>query len=440
MSDTHSMSNRPSPGPAADPARPNQKYEMWDIARLKKYRENAKVHSAAQVAEVAASIRRFGFVMPILVNAKGIIIAGHCRLESAELLGLPQVPVLMNETLTESEQRAYRLADNRLNESSHWDHELLSKELAKLDVVGSDLIGALGFDDEELAALFAEQVRPSGDQPKPADVDAVPEAPVVPTSRLGDQWVLGRHRLYCGDSLLAGTLDVLLQSNRVDCIFTDPPYNVAYEWYTDEKLTIANDAMSLTDFKTFLQATFLQYRKVMKKGASIYVCHPSSFQREFENAMVRAGLKVRQQIIWAKNTFAWGHGRYKFQHEPIFYAHIDGEKDRWFGDKTQSTLWQFNKPAANRLHPTAKPVELVELALSNSSRQDDTVLDLFGGSGSTLIACERTHRVCRLVELDPKYVDGIVQRWQDLTGREAVLTDTGETFESVRASRAETPA
>jgi DNA modification methylase len=200
-------------------------------------------------------------------------------------------------------------------------------------------------------------------------------------------------------------------------------------------MTIAGDKLSLGDFKAFLQDTFLQYRKAMKKKASLYCCHPSSFQREFENALVRAGFEVRQQIIWAKNTFAWGHGRYKFQHEPIFYAHLADEQDRWYGDKTQSTLWQFPKPAANRLHPTAKPVEMVEHALANSSRPDDLVLDLFGGSGSTLIACERTHRVCRMAELDPKYADGIVQRWQDFTGREALLTATGETFETVSGAR-----
>jgi DNA modification methylase len=226
----------------------------------------------------------------------------------------------------------------------------------------------------------------------------------------------------------------------VDLVFTDPPYNVDYEGYTEDRLKIRGDRMTAEQFQRFLASTFASYRRIVKPGASIYVCHSSSWQREFQNAMEAAGLEVRCQIIWAKNTFAWGFGRYKFQHEPIFYGHVAGQKDCWFGDKSQSTLWQEKKPAANRIHPTAKPVELVERSLINSSKARDLVADLFGGSGSTLIGCERRGRKARLMEIDPVYADCIVQRWQDYTGKQAVLEGDGRAFEAVAAERSKVAA
>lgn len=427
--------------PVADsPAesRPIVTLAMWPISKLKAYKGNAKKHPAAQVQDVANSIRVFGFTVPILVNKFGVIIAGHCRLEAAELAGLTEVPVLINETMTEAQQKAFRLADNRLAESGIWDEEMLGREIEALSLAvgGWDLIGPMGFSDEELSGFAARALPKVVDEsPKVDKVNVAPEPPAKPACIIGDVWMLGRHRLFVGDSLQAGTLSALMGSVRCDLVFTDPPYNVGYTGYTEEKLTIQSDDMELGEFRKFLLATFMQYRAAMKKSASIYVCHGSSLQREFENAMVRAGFEVRQQIIWAKSHFAWGRSRYKFQHEPIFYAHVAGESDKWYGDQAQSTLWQYDKPAANRLHPTAKPVELVEHALLNSSRRDDLVLDLFGGSGSTLIACERTGRQCRTAELDPKYADGIIKRWQELTGREAMHLESGESFAQVAAAR-----
>jgi DNA modification methylase len=210
---------------------------------------------------------------------------------------------------------------------------------------------------------------------------------------------------------------------------------VDYEGYTEDRLTIKGDRMTPEQFQQFLSATFTSYRQTVKPGASIYVCHSSCWQREFQNAMESAGFEMRCQIIWAKNTFAWGFGRYKFQHEPIFYAHVAKQKDPWYGDKSQSTLWEEKKPAANRIHPTAKPVELVERALVNSSKAGDIVMDLFGGSGSTLIGCERRGRKARLMELDPKYVDCIVRRWCQYTGQHATLDGDGRTFEVLAAER-----
>ena len=218
-------------------------------------------------------------------------------------------------------------------------------------------------------------------------------------------------------------------------MFTDPPYNVDYEGYTEDRLKIQGDRMSAERFAGFLHEAFASLRAATKAGASLYVCHSSSWQREFQNALEVAGFEVRCQIIWAKNTFAWGFGRYKFQHEPIFYCHIAGQSDPWYGDKSQSTLWQENKPAANRLHPTMKPVELIERALVNSSKAGDLVVDLFGGAGSTMIGCERKGRKARLMEIDPKYVDCTVRRWQEYTGEAAVLDGEERSFEEVSRLR-----
>jgi DNA modification methylase len=218
-------------------------------------------------------------------------------------------------------------------------------------------------------------------------------------------------------------------------VFTDPPYNVDYEGYTEDKLKIKSDRMSDAEFKQFLGGAFRSYRAVVRPGASLYVCHSSSWQREFQDALEAAGFEVRCQVIWAKNTFAWGFGRYKFQHEPVFYAHVAGQSDAWYGDKSQSTLWQENKPAANRLHPTMKPVELIERALVNSSKGGDVVVDLFAGSGSTLIACERRGRKARLLEIDPKYADVIVRRYQEYTGKVALLEGDNRTFDEVARDR-----
>jgi DNA modification methylase len=225
-----------------------------------------------------------------------------------------------------------------------------------------------------------------------------------------------------------------MNGQKADLVFTDPPYNVDYEGYTEEKLKIQGDQMTPERFQEFLNSVFSSYIWSLKPGGSMYVCHPSSWQREFQCALELSDFEVRCQIIWAKNTFAWGFGRYKFQHEPIFYCHRKGQSDPWYGDKSQSTLWQEKKPAANRLHPTMKPVELIERALANSSKAGDLVLDLFGGSGSTLIACEKMGRSSRLMELDPKYCDVIVKRWQDFTGKEAHLED-GRTFAELEALR-----
>jgi DNA modification methylase len=409
--------------------------EHWPLGRLVPFARNARTHSDNQVAQIAASIKEFGFTNPILVDTGNGIIAGHGRLLAARLLKLEKVPVIVLDHLTETQKRAYIIADNRLAENAGWDEEALQVELAELQQNGFNL-DLIGFDDEELARLLAAQDVAEG----LTDEDAVPEITETSVTVPGDLWILGNHRVLCGDATSAFDIARLMAGEVADLVFTDPPYNVDYQGYTDEHLTIQNDKMTPEQFHQFLESTFRSYRTVVKPGASLYVCHSSSMQRKFQGAMETAGFQVRCQLVWAKNTFAWGFGRYKFQHEPIFYGHVAGEKDPWYGDKSQSTLWEEKKPTANRLHPTMKPVELVERALVNSSKAGDIVVDLFGGSGSTLIGCERTGRKARLAEIDPRYAQCIILRWQDYTGKQATLDGDGRSFAEISASRGEVAA
>src|SRR3984957_130253 len=407
-----------------------QRIEHWLLEKLIAWATNPRTHSDAQVAQIAASIAEFGFNNPILVDTKAGIIAGHGRLLAARKLGLEEVPVIVLDHLSEAQKRAYIIADNQLALNARWDEDLLRIELLALQAEEFDL-GLIGFEDEELARLLATQDAAAG----LTDEDSIPELPETPVCEAGDLWILGDHKLFVGDATNGDDVARLMAGASADLVFSDPPYNVDYEGYTDDRLKIKGDRMSDTEFKRFLKAAFRSCRAGVKPGASIYICHSSSWQREFQNALESAGFEVRCQIIWAKNTFAWGFGRYKSQHEPMFYAHVAGEKDPWYGDKSQSTLWEEKKPAANRIHPTAKPVELVERAPLNSSKAGDIVADLFGGSGSTLIGCERRGRNARLMEIDPKYVDCIVRRWQEYTGKQTLLAGKWRAFNAVAQGR-----
>ena len=409
----------------------NIQVERWPISRLIPRITNPRTHTPEQVAQIAASIREWGWTNPILVGADNDVLAGHARLLAARQLEMSEVPVIQLGHLSEAQRRALVIADNQLAISgAGWDEETLRLELAALHEESFDL-NLIGFDDQELARLLAEQDAVEG----LTDEDAVPEVPEIPVSAAGDHWILGNHKLLVGDATDRAPVAKLMAGEAADLVFTDPPYNVDYEGYTDDKLKIQGDRMTDADFKQFLEAAFRSCRTVVKPGASLYVCHSSSWQREFQNALEAAGFEVRCQIIWAKNTFAWGFGRYKFQHEPLFYCHVAGQKDPWYGDRSQSTLWEEKKPAANRLHPTMKPAGLVERALLNSSKAGDVVADLFGGSGSTVIGCERRGRKARLMELDPKYADVIVRRWQEYTGKQAVLDGDGRTFDEIAQER-----
>lgn len=404
--------------------------ETRPISWFQFYARNPRKNDAA-VERMVASIREFGFKIPVLARSSGEVVDGHLRLKAAKKLGLAELPVILCDEWSDAQVKAFRLMVNRSVTWADWDEDLLKLELLDLKDLNFDL-SLTGFDLKELDDYLSSEPVVEG----LTDEDTVPEVQEKAVTAAGDLWVLGDHRLLCGDATKSVDVSRLLATDAVDLVFTDPPYNVDYEGYTEDRLKIQGDRMTVDQFREFLQGTFESYRTIIKPGGSLYVCHPSSWQREFQNALETAGFEVRCQIIWAKNTFAWGFGRYKFQHEPIFYAHLAGQKDSWYGDKSQSTLWHEKKPAANRLHPTMKPVELIERALLNSSKAGDTVADLFGGSGSTLIACERRGRKARLMELDPRYADVIIRRWQDYTGKAAMLDHGGARFEEVAHARA----
>jgi ParB-like chromosome segregation protein Spo0J len=339
--------------------------QIWPIDRLVLYARNPRKNDAA-VDRMCSSIRKFGFKCPILARSDGTVVDGHLRLKAARKLGswpggdMSAIPVILCDEWTDAQVKAFRLLVNRSATWADFDEELLALELQELNEADFDL-SLTGFDDEELARLLADQEATDG----LTDEDSVPEVPEAPISVVGDLWRLGPHVLLVGDATDEAHVARLMNGAAADLVFTDLPYNVDYEGYTKDRLTIQGDRMSAEQFCKFLATAFGNYRQIVKPGASLYVCHPSSWQREFQNALEAADFQVRCQIIWAKNTFAWGFGRYKFRHEPLFYAHVAGEKDAWYGDKSQSTLWEENKPAANRLHPTMKPVELIERALLN---------------------------------------------------------------------------
>jgi DNA modification methylase len=363
-------------------------------------------------------------------GADGVIIAGHARLLAAKSLGMTEVPVITLAHLSEIQRRALVIADNQLALNAGWDEEMLRRELTSLQAADFS-VELMGFDDEELTRILAAEDVIAGI----GDEDALSPLREKAITLPGELWNLGVHKLFCGDARSLHDVDRLLAGQTADLIFTDPPFNCDYQGYTKDRLKIQGDHMPADEFRQFLSATFNNYRRIVKPGASIYVCHSSSWQREFQGALEASGFAVRCQIIWAKQTFAWGFGRYKFQHEPIFYGHVAGQKDSWYGNKSQSTLWEENKPSANREHPTAKPVALVERALVNSSQPGDLVVDLFAGSGSTLIGCERRGRKSRLMEIDPRYVDVIIHRWQQYTGKAAVLDGAGGTFDEIGSER-----
>ena len=404
--------------------------ENRPIEALIPYARNSRTHSDAQVAQIAASIREFGWTNPVLVDGSNGIIAGHGRVLAARKLGFDQVPVIELAHLTESQKRAYVLADNKLAENAGWDDELLRIELEALQAAGFDL-SLTGFADDELAVLMAELAGNEG----LTDDDAVPEVTDDPVSQPGDVWLLGEHRLLCGDATDPVALETLMGSDLADMAFTDPPYNVNYANTAKDKQRgthrpILNDNLGegFTGFLSAACANLLAY----SKGA-VYIAMSSSELDTLQLAFRGAGGKWSTFIIWAKNTFTLGRADYQRQYEPILYGWRDGVDHFWCGDRDQGDVWFINKPVKNDLHPTMKPVELVERAIRNSSKTLDIVLDLFGGSGTTLIAAEKTQRRARLVELDPKYVDVIVKRWQDYTGKQATRLKDGASFDECPA-------
>ena len=406
--------------------------ERWPLARLIPHARNARTHSEAQVAQIAGSIAEFGFVNPVLVGADGVIVAGHGRVMAARKLGLTEAPVIVLAHLTPTQRRALMIADNQIASQAGWNDEMLAAELAALKDEDFDL-DLLGFDDTDLDRLLAGVIE-EGEDP-----DEAPEPPTDPISRPGDIWICGEHRVLCGDATVLSDVEALLGGELADMTFCDPPYNVNYANSAKDKMrgknrAILNDALG-ESFGAFLYDASVNILTVTK--GAVYICMSSSELDTLQKAFREAGGKWSTFVIWAKNTFTLGRADYQRQYEPILYGWKEGADHYWCGARDQGDVWLIDKPHKNDLHPTMKPVALVERAIRNSSKSRDIVLDPFGGSGTTMIAAERAGRRARLIELDPKYVDVIVQRWQDLTGGSATLDGDGKGFNPIKNTAAQ---
>jgi DNA modification methylase len=406
--------------------------ERWPTEKLVPYARNARTHSEEQVAQIAASIVEFGFTNPILAGSDGVIVAGHGRLAAAQKLGLDTVPVVVLDHLTPTQRRALIIADNRIAENAGWDDAMLRIELQSLQEDGFNL-DITGFDADALAEIMAGEETTVDGQ---TDDDAVPDVPVTPISRPGDVWELGNHRLLCGDATDPAGYEALMADAHAEMVFTDPPYNVDYANSAKDKMRgkdrpILNDNLG-DGFYDFLLAALTPM--LARCAGATYIAMSSSELDTLQQAFRAAGGKWSTFIIWAKNTFTLGRADYQRQYEPILYGWPEGQNRHWCGDRDQGDVWNIKKPQKNDLHPTMKPVELVERAIRNSSRPGDIVLDPFGGSGTTLIAAEKSGRIGWLIELDPKYVDVIVRRWQDWTGQEAYREADAVTFNDLAAA------
>jgi DNA modification methylase len=411
------------------------KIELWPTSRLIPYARNPRKNDHA-VEQMASAIREFGFRLPIVAKSTGEICDGHLRYKAALHLGLEQVPVILADDLTETQIKAFRILANRSATWADWDEDLLRLELEELKLDDFDL-ALTGFDADELLEIMAgEETTTEGN----TDEDAAPEVPVNPVSKPGDVWIMGQHRLLCGDATDPASYDTLLGTERVAMIFQDPPYNVDYANSPKDKLRgtnrpILNDNLG-DGFQDFLLAAFKP--ALARCNGAVYVAMSSSELDTLQSAFRAAGGHWSTFIIWAKNTFTLGRSDYQRQYEPILYGWPEGATRHWCGDRDQGDVWHFNKPRVNDLHPTMKPVELVERAIRNSSRPGDVVLDPFGGSGTTLIAAEKSGRQARLIELDPKYVDVIVRRWQSYAGAQAVREADGVKFDDLVGQQADT--
>jgi DNA modification methylase len=412
---------------------PADKIERGAISRLIPAARNARTHSEAQVAQIAASIREWGWTNPVLVDEAGVLIAGHGRVLAALKLGLAEIPIMVARGWSEAQKRAYIIADNKLAENAGWDDSLLRLEVADLAAMGFDL-PLMGFSADELTALSVSA------NAGLTDPDEVPETPEEPSSRLGDVWVLGNHRLMCGDSTDADTVARCLNGVVPHLMVTDPPYGVEYDadWrnkaFRADGSPIGGRAIGkvINDNRSDWREAWALF-----PGDVAYIWHGALHASEVQASFVSAGFELRAQIIWAKSNMVIGRGHYHYQHESCWYAVRKGKTGRWAGDHKQTTLWQIDKPRKSETrHSAQKPVECMKRPIENNSSAGQAVYEPFSGSGPTIIAAEMTGRRCHAVELHPAYVDVAVARWQLFTGQSAALEETGETFAELLARRA----
>lgn len=381
-------------------------YYLANTKDLIPYVNNARTHSDTQIAQIASSIQEFGFLNPVIVSGDNTILCGHGRFYAAQKLGLEKIPCIKEEHLTEAQKKAYIIADNKLALNAGWDNELLSIELSELQGLDFDL-DILGFDDKELSQLFDDKEIHEDE----FDVEEELKKPTI--TKLGDVWHLGKHVLICGDSTKEETYKALLGDTKVNLVVTDPPYNVNYEGSAGK---IKNDDMEDSAFYQFLYAAFTQAEKVMANDSSIYVFHADTEGYNFRKAFKDAGFYLSGTCIWKKQSLVLGRSPYQWQHEPILFGWKKKGKHQWYTGRKESTIWEFDKPKKNGDHPTMKPIELISYPIKNSSMTNSLILDMFGGSGSTLIACEQLNRMCRTIELDEKFCDVIVKRYVEYVG------------------------
>jgi DNA modification methylase len=395
--------------------------QLVPIAKLVPYVNNARTHSPEQIAKLRSSLREFGFINPVIIDRDYGVIAGHGRILAAKEEGIKEVPCVFADHLTEAQKKAYIIADNRMAMDAGWDEELLRVEIESLQGMDFDPL-LTGFDEKELAALFDDGMEAKEDD---FDVDAELQKPAF--SRLGDVWTLGRHRLVCGDSTKAETYTTLMDGVKANLVITDPPYNVNYEGSAGK---IKNDNMAGEKFYEFLLAAFKNMESVMAADASIYVFHADTEGLNFRRAFADAGFYLSGCCIWKKQSLVLGRSPYQWQHEPVLYGWKKNGRHQWYTGRKETTIWEFDKPKKNGEHPTMKPIPLLAYPIGNSSMANSVVLDPFGGSGSTLIACEQTDRICRTIELDEKFCDVIVNRYIEQVGSAdgvSVLRD-GKTY------------
>ena len=381
--------------------------QLVDINKLIPYVNNARTHNAQQINKLRSSLREFGFINPVIIDRDFNVIAGHGRIMAAKEEGINEVPCVFVDYLTEAQKKAYILADNRMAMDAGWDEELLKVEIEALQAEDFDL-SLTGFDESELAGFFD-----TADDAKEDDFDVDAELEKPPVTKSGDLWLLGNHRLLCGDSTKEESYTLLMNSKKANLVVTDPPYNVNYQGTAGK---IKNDNLENDKFYQFLFDAFTCMEKAMADDASIYVFHADTEGLNFRKAFADAGFYLSGTCIWKKQSLVLGRSPYQWQHEPCLFGWKKNGKHQWYSDRKQTTIWEFDKPKKNGDHPTMKPVPLIAYPIKNSSMSNCIVLDPFGGSGSTLIACEHTNRICHTIELDEKYCDVIVKRYIEQVG------------------------
>ena len=379
------------------------KMELVDIDKLIPYVNNARTHSPEQINKLRASLREFGFINPVIVDDKFNIVAGHGRVMAAQAEGIKEIPCVYVDYLTEAQKKAYILADNRMAMDAGWDEEMLRVELEALEGMAFDL-SMTGFDDKELADLFKTEVEVEDDD---FDLDAALEKAAF--VKKGDIWTVGRHRLMCGDATSAEDVTKLMDGKKANIIVTDPPYGVSFQ--SSDGLSIQNDSLKGEEFYQFLLQAFKNMADNLTKGGAAYIFHADTEGLNFRKAFIDAGFHLAGCCIWVKNSLVLGRSDYQWQHEPVLYVFLQNGNHPWYSDRKQTTIWNFDKPKRNKNHPTSKPLDLLGYPIQNSSQANGIVIDTFGGSGSTMMACEQTNRICYMMELDEKYASVILRRY-----------------------------